>query len=145
MHYIALQNTALNVVCNQEYAQAVPHVSPPLLSRNICQSRHPMSTSSACGSSFLRAASAAARIRLNSVCLQVHYHIIPAPQPGAGASTSGGDTPAPEPASGPQREAHGRVTHPLTEKEMHWRELEARHRLNEDDAIRLVESIRARL
>jgi len=23
----ALENTALNVVCNQEYAQAVPHVS----------------------------------------------------------------------------------------------------------------------
>ncbi|KAI0769961.1 HIT-like protein [Fomes fomentarius] len=116
----ALQNTALNVVCNQEYAQAVPHVSPPLLSRNICQSRHPASTSSS---------------------RSLPHH--PRPQPGTGASTSAGDSPAPElSASAPQRD---RATHPLTEKEMHWRELEARDRLNEDDAIRLVESIRARL
>ncbi|KAK0464310.1 HIT-like protein [Desarmillaria tabescens] len=35
----ALDNTALNVVCNQEYAQAVPHVmhNPPLTGRQMHQ------------------------------------------------------------------------------------------------------------
>ena len=28
--YVAVDNTALNVVCNQEYAQVVPHVRRPL-------------------------------------------------------------------------------------------------------------------
>jgi hypothetical protein len=46
----AVDNTALNVVCNQEYAQVVPHVrDPPLPS-------------------------------VRSQLLQVHYHIIPAPR-----------------------------------------------------------------
>ena len=75
------------------------------------------------------------------VCIQVHYHIIPAPRPGAASS----DAPAPESGEPGTRETRDRVTQPLTEKEMHWRELEARERLEEEDAKRLVESIRARL
>lgn len=42
-------------------------------------------------------------------------------------------------------EHHDRVTKPLTEKEMHAREFEVRNELYEDDAERLVESIRAHL
>lgn len=34
----ALQNTALNVVCNQEYAQVVPHVSRRFVLVFICSS-----------------------------------------------------------------------------------------------------------
>lgn len=33
----ALDNTALNVVCNQEYAQAVPHVSSSMLRTYLCK------------------------------------------------------------------------------------------------------------
>lgn len=75
------------------------------------------------------------------LCTQVHYHIIPAPRPGFDVSTSVSmsvalaDTP----------EHHDRVTKPLTEKEMHAREFEVRNELYEDDAERLVESIRAHL
>ena len=71
----------------------------------------------------------------------MHYHIIPAPRPGFDASASVGasatlaDTP----------EHRDRVTKPLTEKEMHTREFEVRSELYEDDAERLVESIRAHL
>ncbi|KAK7056639.1 hypothetical protein VNI00_002356 [Paramarasmius palmivorus] len=50
----ALDNTALNVVCNQEYAQAVPHV------------RLVLQLTSAGNSRILH--------------YKVHYHIIPAPQ-----------------------------------------------------------------
>ncbi|KAI0743920.1 HIT-like protein [Daedaleopsis nitida] len=97
----ALQNTALNVVCNQEYAQAVPHV---------------------------------------------HYHIIPAPRPEsqAGANTMGDPSAQVVPALA-RREARDHVTRPLTEKEMLHRELEARSGLEESEAEKLVEIIRARL
>ncbi|KAI0667598.1 HIT-like protein [Trametes maxima] len=80
----AVGHTGLNVVCNQEYAQAVPHV---------------------------------------------HYHIIPAPRPGATQQPQRGD----------------RVMEPLTEKEMHKLEYESRSVLDENTARRLVESIQARL
>lgn len=50
---LVLRNTALNVVCNQEYAQAVPHV---------------------CSMYFLPRARLLMRAK-------VHYHIIPAPRP----------------------------------------------------------------
>ncbi|KAM5534968.1 hypothetical protein V8D89_011341 [Ganoderma adspersum] len=92
----ALQNTALNVMCNQEYAQVVPHV---------------------------------------------HYHIIPAPRPGF--DESAGVNAAAELADTPEH--RDRVTKPLTEKEMHQREFEVRSKLYEDEAERLVESIRAHL
>ena len=40
---VAVDNTALNVVCNQEYAQVVPHVRRPLyitsLYRNLITGR----------------------------------------------------------------------------------------------------------
>ncbi|KAG5639198.1 hypothetical protein H0H81_005677 [Sphagnurus paluster] len=49
----AVDNTALNVVCNQEYAQAVPHVIVSITYLVACNNE-------------------------GSV-LQVHYHIIPAP------------------------------------------------------------------
>ncbi|KAI0647977.1 HIT-like protein [Trametes meyenii] len=80
----AVEHTGLNVVCNQEYAQAVPHV---------------------------------------------HYHIIPAPRPGATEPPLRGD----------------HVVKPLTEKEMHRLEYESRNALDENAARSLVESIRARL
>ncbi|KAI0720547.1 HIT-like protein [Cerioporus squamosus] len=96
----ALQNTALNVVCNQEYAQAVPHV---------------------------------------------HYHIIPAPRPDTGEGESQASAPGPPVSDTDFREARDRVTQPLTEKEMHWREYELRNALKEDDARKLVTSIRALL
>ena len=38
-----------------------------------------------------------------------------------------------------------RVTATLTEKEIHWREVEARSELDDGDAKRLVETIRAQL
>ncbi|KAI0657348.1 HIT-like protein [Cubamyces menziesii] len=82
----AVDNTALNVVCNQEYAQAVPHV---------------------------------------------HYHIIPAPRPGA------------VPAGPPVRSDH--ITRPLTQMEMHDLEFESRKWLEDDQALKLVESIRSHL
>jgi hypothetical protein len=50
-----MDNTALNVVCNQEYAQAVPHV---------------------CEHLTLRKGEHKSDRDLN---LQVHYHIVPAP------------------------------------------------------------------
>jgi hypothetical protein len=56
---IAVDNTALNVVCNQEYAQVVPHVRDP---------PHPS---------------------VRSQPLQVHYHIIPAPRSSTLATDSG--------------------------------------------------------
>ncbi|EMD40001.1 hypothetical protein CERSUDRAFT_132773 [Gelatoporia subvermispora B] len=84
----ALNNTALNVVCNQEYAQAVPHV---------------------------------------------HYHVIPAP------SHTTGNHLASKPSIVDRR------TLPITEKEMHQREWEARDELDEEEAAGLVEKIRARL
>ncbi|RPD62478.1 HIT-like protein [Lentinus tigrinus ALCF2SS1-7] len=107
----ALQNTALNVVCNQEYAQAVPHV---------------------------------------------HYHIIPAPRPDDAPAPALASMPVPGPdtqAGPPQlpdvvadpREARDRVAQPLTEKEMHRREYELRNTLEEDDARRLMASVRALL
>lgn len=49
---LALENTALNVVCNQEYAQAVPHVH--LSKEDVLNG-------------------------LFGFYLQVHYHVIPAP------------------------------------------------------------------
>ncbi|KAH9480545.1 Protein hit [Psilocybe cubensis] len=84
----ALDNTALNVVCNQEYAQAVPHV---------------------------------------------HYHIIPAPR----LNSSGRGVEATDEAVG------GKA--PLTHREMHQKEFEAREELDEDDAKDLLKGIRARL
>lgn len=48
----ALNNTALNIVCNQEYAQAVPHVTT---SFKVIRCRY-------------------------LYCWQAHYHIIPAPR-----------------------------------------------------------------
>ncbi|PCH40166.1 HIT-like protein [Wolfiporia cocos MD-104 SS10] len=82
----ALENTALNVVCNQDYAQAVPHV---------------------------------------------HYHIIPAP------------TAADIAKSSPSKVDH-RVE-PLSQKEMHRLEFEARDGLDDGAARILVAKIRAHL
>ncbi|KAJ3935135.1 MAG: HIT-like protein [Lentinula lateritia] len=83
----ALGNTALNVVCNQEYAQAVPHV---------------------------------------------HYHIIPAPNYNASSSP-----------------AIAEVSHnkgpPLTRRQMYQMEFEGREELDDEDAMSLAKSIRARL
>jgi len=81
----ALGNTALNVVCNQEYAQAVFHV---------------------------------------------HYHIIPAPR---------FDNPV------PTAEKVDHVVLPLTHKEMHRRETEARSELDFDDSQELITRIRSHL
>ncbi|KAF8967079.1 HIT-like protein [Flammula alnicola] len=84
----ALDNTGLNVVCNQEYAQAVPHV---------------------------------------------HYHIIPAPKfGGKGHGVESTD------------EAVGGMA-PLTHREMHKKEFEAREELDDDDAEVLLKQIRSRL
>ncbi|KAF9046475.1 HIT-like protein [Panaeolus papilionaceus] len=83
----ALENTGLNVVCNQEYAQAVPHV---------------------------------------------HYHVIPAPRFGGEGGVE--DT---------NKAVGGKA--PLTHKEMHRLELNSREELDDDDAIVLLEKIRARL
>lgn len=59
--------------------------------------------------------------------MQVHYHIIPAPQFNA-----------------PQlKEAKDHVT--LTQKEMHQKEFESRDELDDDEATTLVNKIRARL
>ncbi|KAF8798842.1 HIT-like protein [Phlegmacium glaucopus] len=78
-------NTGLNVVCNQEYAQAVPHV---------------------------------------------HYHIIPAPQLESSSPSS-------------TKAVGGQI--PLTHTEMHQKEFESRHELDDGDADVLVKRIRARL
>lgn len=61
--------------------------------------------------------------------IQVHYHIIPAPQ---------FNTPQP-------KEAKDHVTLALTQKEMHQKEFESRDELDDDDATTLVNKIRARL
>ncbi|OCH91892.1 HIT-like protein [Obba rivulosa] len=87
----ALDNTALNVVCNQEYAQAVPHV---------------------------------------------HYHIIPAPSHTTGSHLA---------STLSKSDKSDRRTRPLTEKEMHQREWEARNELDDEEATSLVQKIRARL
>ncbi|KIJ59463.1 hypothetical protein HYDPIDRAFT_100687 [Hydnomerulius pinastri MD-312] len=84
----ATENTGLNVVCNQEYAQAVPHV---------------------------------------------HYHIIPAPI--LGAST---------PSNPKQTTVSSRNT-PMTRRELHQREFEARDELDEEEGSALAVKIRARL
>lgn len=60
----------------------------------------------------------------------MHYHIIPAPQPGSSSSSSA--------------EAAGKQI-PLSHEEMHQKEFESRHKLDEDDAIALAKRIRARL
>jgi son of sevenless len=52
---VAVDNTALNVVCNQEYAQVISHVC--LTSFHFSNAR--------------------------AHCKQVHYHIIPAPRLGS--------------------------------------------------------------
>ncbi|KAF8195499.1 HIT-like protein [Pholiota molesta] len=84
----ALENTALNVVCNQEYAQAVPHV---------------------------------------------HYHIIPAPK--FGSSAKG--------VEATNEAVGGRA--PLTHRDMHQKEFEARDELDEDEAKLLLAQMRSRL
>ena len=38
---VAVDNTALNVVCNQEYAQVIPHVRPPFSLLFYTQSQLP--------------------------------------------------------------------------------------------------------
>ncbi|KAI0345709.1 HIT-like protein [Trametopsis cervina] len=81
----ALQNTALNIVCNQEYAQAVPHV---------------------------------------------HYHVIPAPRFGENSLQSREDV---------------IPTGTFMQRKVHRAEYEARHELDDDDAVQLVEKIKARL
>lgn len=83
---LALGNTGLNVVCNQEYAQAVFHV---------------------------------------------HYHIIPAPRL--------------DDKHDPLAEKVDRVVLPLSHKEMHKREIEARNELDYDDSDELVSRIRSHL
>ncbi|KAE9405699.1 HIT-like protein [Gymnopus androsaceus JB14] len=87
----ALGNTALNVVCNQEYAQAVPHV---------------------------------------------HYHIIPAPRFNLDASS---------PPLPPKPDLSKEKEPPMTLRQMHRMEFEGRDELDDDDAVSLVKSIRARL
>ena len=74
-------------------------------------------------------------------CTQVHYHIIPAPRPGFDESV--GVNAGAELADTPEH--RDRVTRPLTEKEIHQREFEVRGKLYDDEAKRLVESIRAHL
>ncbi|KAF9561346.1 HIT-like protein [Agrocybe pediades] len=85
----SLDHTGLNVVCNQEYAQAVPHV---------------------------------------------HYHIIPAPK--FGAESAKGVEATDKPVGGKA---------PLTRREMHQKEFEAREELDEDDAKALLPRIRSHL
>ena len=78
---------------------------------------------------------------------QVHYHIIPAPRrdPGSHAGESA-PVPAPPAPGVPGGGGGGRgAGRPLTEKEMHWREMEARGDLREEDAARIVEMVRAQL
>lgn len=65
-------------------------------------------------------------------CTKVHYHIIPAPRPRS-----------PSPVEDIAKVDH--VVKPLTQKEMHKLEFESRTILEEDDAERLAEQIRARL
>jgi hypothetical protein len=60
----------------------------------------------------------------------VHYHIVPAPQLESSSSSS--------------TEAVIREI-PLTHEEMHQKEFESRHKLEQDDAIVLAGKIRARL
>ena len=62
--------------------------------------------------------------------MQVHYHIIPAPN---------------FRNAGPQLIGHDHRTAALTQKEMHKAEFEARDELDDDDAADLVTKIRARL
>ena len=82
--------------------------------------------------------------QLTATNLQVHYHIIPAPRPDASADAVGDPSAQVVPALA-TREERDHVTGPLTEKEMHFREGEARGGLDEGDAQKLVEIIRARL
>ncbi|KZP11307.1 HIT-like protein [Athelia psychrophila] len=86
----AVENTALNVVCNQEYAQAVHHV---------------------------------------------HYHIIPAP--------SLNSPPAVKDDHETKTLKDPRI--PLTHREMHRREFESRDELDDDDALVLVQKVKAHL
>ncbi|EJC97969.1 HIT-like protein [Fomitiporia mediterranea MF3/22] len=84
----AMENNGLNVVCNQEYAQAVPHV---------------------------------------------HYHIVPAPTFDATSKISVLPT------------TEETRKYPLSYRDMHRMEFEARGRLEEDDALELVQRIKSKL
>ena len=92
------------------------------------------------------------RSDLSSSPAQVHYHIIPAPRKDGVAAAAAAES-APErlrSSSGHMQTqtaadpATGSVPK-LTEQEMHWRELEARNELKEEDALVIVESIKAQL
>ncbi|THV04464.1 HIT-like protein [Dendrothele bispora CBS 962.96] len=87
----ALGNTGLNIVCNQEYAQAVLHV---------------------------------------------HYHIIPAP-----VFDGSGSVEAPSAKS----QVSTREEPPKTIRQMHQMEFESRNDLDEEEAVLLVNEIKARL
>lgn len=108
--FSASQNTALNIVCNQEYAQSVPHVRIQMVFARVSACSWP---------------------RWN---IQVHYHIIPAPQFEASQSDP--------PRIGAQRQ---RVAVPRTMREMHQLEYEGRSELDQDEGRELAERIRARL
>ena len=93
-------------MCNQEYAQVVPHVRRLL----YITSSHP-----------------------NLITVQVHYHIIPAPKFSTlpTLSDSGPGDLDQEPAP--------------TGMDMHREEYASRDDLDEDDALALVERIKAHL
>lgn len=67
------------------------------------------------------------------VFIEVHYHIIPAPTFVATSKISA------IPSSEDRRKS------PLTLKEMHWKEFEARSELDEEDALELIQRIKAKL
>lgn len=112
----ALGNAGLNVVCNQEYAQAVPHVSSFVQLQATWMSNTPG---------------------------QVHYHIIPAPQFSSLSSTVVETARTANAETTELSAIDPRV--PLTMKQMHVMEFESREELDEEDADVLAKRIRARL
>lgn len=68
-----------------------------------------------------------------TVFIKVHYHIIPAPTFDATSKIS----------VLPSSEERKKL--PLSHKEMHWKEFEARSELDENDALEIVQRIKAKL
>ena len=71
-------------------------------------------------------------MQAHSPCVKVHYHIIPAPR-----------SRSPSPVGDLAKVDH--VVKPLTQKEMHKLEFESRSFLEDEEAEKLAERIRARL
>ncbi|KAF5382305.1 hypothetical protein D9757_008477 [Collybiopsis confluens] len=132
----ALGNTALNVVCNQEYAQAVPHVHYHIIPAPTYDSTSTSSTSTL-SPSPLTSPTTSSTSFLESP--DTSPQLVPAQ-----LSTSNQKT---EPVSTNEHShshSHG-PDHPMSKRQMHQMEFAGRSELEDEDALLLIKMIRARL